>query len=148
MRHRLLISVRSILLGWAALFGITYLVERPLLLLTAHFFGASWVPTEQLALACAGLAATGWIIGLGNRLDVLIFAATLAVWNFGLVPINLAWLFRLILDSFQNPRYLESLLTALATHVFLFGSLLAGARLLSPAQPPVSIAPDRMDNRA
>ena len=84
--------MRSILLGWAALFVITYLMERPLLLLTAHFVGASWLPTEQLALACAGLAAAGWLIGLGNRFDVLLFAATLAVWNFGLVPINLPWL--------------------------------------------------------
>ena len=63
MRHRLLISARSILLGWVALFGITYLLERPMLFLSAHFLGASWVPTEQLALTCAGLAATGWIIG-------------------------------------------------------------------------------------
>lgn len=152
MRRRLVISVRSILLGWAALFGITYLVERPLLLLTAHFIGASWLPTEQLALACAGLAAIGWIIGRWNRFDAmaaaLIFAATLAIWNVGLVPLDLPWLFRLILDSFQNLRYLESLLTALATHGLLFGSLLAGARLSGPAQPPVSIAPDRMDNRA
>jgi len=148
MRHRLLISVRSIVLGWAALFGIAYLVERPLLLLTARFVGASWLPTEQLALACAGLAATGWIVGRGNRFDVLVFAATLVVWNFGLVPIRLPWLFRLILDSFQNLRYLESLLTALATDVFLFGSLLAGARLSGPSQPPLSITPDRMDSRA
>jgi hypothetical protein len=102
----------------------------------------------ELALACAGLAATGWIIGLGNRFDVLVFAATLAVWSFGLVPIDLPWLFHLILDSFQDLRYLESLLTALATQVFLFGSLLIGARLSGPSQPPMSIAPDRMDNRA
>jgi hypothetical protein len=152
MRHRLLISARSILLGWAALFGITYLVERPLLLLSAQFLGASWVPTEQLALTCVGLAATGWIIGRWNRLDAmasaLFFALMLAVWNFGLAPINLPWLFRLMLDSFQDFRYLESLLTAVVTHAFLLGSLLAGAALSGPAQPPMSIAPDRMDNRA
>jgi len=148
MRHRPLISVRSIVLGWATLFGITYVVERPLVVLSARFLGASWLPTEQLALTCAGLAATGWVVGLGNRFDVLIFAAMLAVWNFGLVPINLPWLFRLILNSFQDLRYLESLLTAIVTDVFLLGSLLAGARVSSPAQPRVSIAPDGMDNRA
>jgi hypothetical protein len=152
MRHRLLISARSILLGWVALFGITYLVERPMLFLSAHFLGASWVPTEQLALTCAGLAATGWIIGRWNRsyaiASALFFAAMLTVWNFGLVPINLPWLFRLTLDSFQDLRYLESLLTSLVTHVFLLGSLLAGAGLSGPAQSPMSIAPDRMDNRA
>jgi hypothetical protein len=152
MRHRLLISVRSILFGWTALFGITYLVERPLLLLSAHFLGASWIPTEQLALICAGLATTGWIIGRWNRFDAmasaLFFAAMLAVWNFGLVPINLPWLFRLILNSFQDLRYLESLLTSLVTSAFLLGSLLAGASLSRPAQVPVSIAPNQTDNRA
>ena len=152
MRHRLLISLRSILLGWAALFGITYLVERPLLLLSARFLGASWVPTEQLALTCLGLAATGWIIGRWNRVDAmasaLVFAAMLAVWNFGLVPIDMPWLFRLIVDSFQDVRYLESLLTSLVTHAFLLGSLLAGAGLSRPVQRPVSIAPDRTDHLA
>ena len=129
MRHRLLISARSILLGWVALVGITYLVERPLLLLSAHALGASWLPTEQLAMACAGLVGTGWIIGRGNRFDVLIFAVTLAVWNFGLVPINLSWLFRLLIDSFESSRYLESFFTSLATHAFLIGSLFIGSHL-------------------
>jgi hypothetical protein len=152
VRHRLLISVRSILLGWAALFGITYLVERPLIFLTAQFLGAHWVPTEQLALTCLGLVATGWIIGRWNRLDgmasALIFAAMLAVWNFDLVPINLSWLYRLILDSFQDVRVLEPMLTSLVTHTFLLGSLLAGAGLSRPAQRPVSIAPNRTDHLA
>ena len=135
MRHRPLISVRSIVLGWATLFGITYVVERPLVVLSARFLGASWLPTEQLALTCAGLAATGWVVGLGNRFDVLIFAAMLAVWNFGLVPINLSWLFRLLMDSFESSRYLESFFTSLAIHVFLFGSLIIGANLSRTREP-------------
>lgn len=135
MRYRLLISARSILLGWAALVGITYLVERPLLLLSAHALGTSWLPTEQLALACAGLVGTGWIIGRWNRFDVLIFAVTLAVWNFGLVPIDLSWLFRLLMDSFESPRYLESFFASLAIHVLLFGSLIIGANLSRTREP-------------
>ena len=47
MRHRLLITARSILLGWATLVAFTYLVERPLLLWTAPLLGASWLPTLQ-----------------------------------------------------------------------------------------------------
>jgi hypothetical protein len=148
VRHRLLIAARSILLGWAALFAITYLVERPLLSWTAPLLGSSWLPTAQLALACLGLAATGWILGQGNRFDVLLFAVMLAVWSFGLVPVDLPWLLRLAVDSVQNLRYLESLLTALTTHALLFGSLFAGAHFSRRAQPSVSIAPDRMDNRA
>jgi hypothetical protein len=139
MRHRLLISARSILLGWAALFAITYLIERPLLVLAARLLDASWFPTAQLALACAGLAATGWIMGRWNRVDAmataLIFAVLLAVWNFGLVPIDISWLFRLVLDSLQSSRYLESLFTSLVTHAFLFASLFAGARLSRASQP-------------
>jgi|HubBroStandDraft_5_1064220.scaffolds.fasta_scaffold43555_2 hypothetical protein len=129
MRHRLWIAARSILLGWAALFAFTYLVERPLLARTAPLLGASWLPTAQLGLACIALAATGWIVGRWNRWDVLIFAALLAVWNFGLLPINLPWLLRLLADSFENSRYLESFFTSLVTQVLLFGSLFAGASL-------------------
>ncbi len=129
MRHPVLISARSILFGWIALVLLTYLFERPLLFLTARLLDASWVPTVQLALACMGLAATGWIVGRGKRFDVLIFAAMLAIWNFGLVAIDLPWLWRLLINTFQSSRYLESFSTSLATHAFLFGSLFIGAHL-------------------
>jgi hypothetical protein len=149
------VTVRSIAFGWATLFAVTYLLARPLLRWTAPLLGASWLPTAELALACTALAATGWIIGRWNRSHtlpaVVAFAATLAVWNFGLVPaINIAWLFRLIVDVFGNPRYLESLITTAAIHTLLFGSLFVGARLSRPAQNPLSLATqtDKMDNRA
>jgi hypothetical protein len=129
MRHRLFISSRSILLAWAALFAIAYIVERPLLSLTARLLDASWVPTAQLIIECFALAAAGWIAGRGNRFDVLIFLAMLAAWSFGLIPINLPWLFRLLFDSFENSRYLESFFTSLATHAFLIGSLFIGSHL-------------------
>ncbi len=144
MRHRLLIITRSILLGWAALFAGTYLVARPVLVWTAPLLGASWLPTAQLVLECIALAATGWIIGRWNRLDAisaaLVFAAMLALWNFGLVPaMNLAWLIRLMIDSIGAVRYLESLSTAAATHALLFGSLIGGALLGRPNAKPVSL---------
>jgi hypothetical protein len=143
MYHRVLILVRSILLGWAALFVLTYLVQRPLLHGAGSLLGASWLPTAQLTLACAGLAATGWIIGRSNRpralLATLVFAAMIAVWNFGLLPIDIPWLIRLIVDTFENTRYLESLVTAVATHALLFGSLFIGERLSRPAPAPVSL---------
>jgi hypothetical protein len=143
MRHRLLIAARSILLGWATLLAATYFVERPLLVGTAALLGASWLPTAGLALECVVLCASGWIMARWNRPDagpaMLIFAAMIAVWNFGLVPaINIPWLFRLIADSFRNPRYLESLITAAVTHAFLFGSLFVGA-ILSRAREQADI---------
>jgi hypothetical protein len=144
MRHRLLIAARSILLGWATLAAATYLVERPLLRWTAPLFGGQWIPTVQLALECAALAGTGWIIGRWCHLDsvrtVSVFAAMLAVWNFGLVPaMNVPWLFQLILDAFEDARYLEQLGTAAVTHAFLFGSLFVGVLLSRPAPKPVSL---------
>jgi hypothetical protein len=145
MRHRLLITARSILLGWATLFAVTYLVQRPLIVWTAPLLGAPWIPTAQLALECVALAATGWVMGHWNQLDairaVLVFAAMLAVWDFGLVPaLNIPWLFRLIANSFGESRYLESLVTSVVTHALLFGSLFVGARLSRPPQAPVSLA--------
>jgi hypothetical protein len=142
--RRLWILARSILLGWATLFAATYVVERPLLRWTAPLLGASWVPTVLLTLECVVLLATGWMVGRWNRPDarpaVLVFAAMLAIWNFGLVPgIDFPWLFRLISDSFESARYLESLVTAAATHGLLFGSLFVGARLSRPAEAPVSL---------
>jgi hypothetical protein len=144
LRHRLLIAARSILLGAATLFAVTYLVERPLLAWTGPLLGASWLPTAQLAFECLVLALTGWMIGRWSRLDavpaLLVFAALLAVWNFGLVPaINVPWLFQLMLDTLGNTRYLESLVTAAVTQALLFGSLFVGAHLSRPRPTPMSI---------
>lgn len=133
------VAARTVLLGWLALFAITYLLERPLLSWTAPLLGAAWFPTARLALACTALAATGWIVGRWNRFDVLIFAASLAVWNFGLVPIDLLWLFRLLADSFESSRYLESFFTSLATHVLLFSCLFVGAALNRSREPAFSL---------
>jgi hypothetical protein len=139
MRHRLWIAARAVLLGWLALFAITYLLERPLLSWTAPLLGPAWLPTAQLALACTALAGTGWIVGRWNRFHALIFAASLAVWNFGLVPIDLLWLLRLLADSFESSRYLESFFTSVVTHLLLFSSLFAGAALNRPRQPAFSL---------
>jgi hypothetical protein len=139
MRHRTWIAARAVLLGWLALFATTYLVERPLLSWTAPLLGAAWFPTAQLALACVGLAVTGWIVGRWNRFHVLIFAVSLAVWNFGLLPIDLLWLFRLLADSLESSRYLESFFTSLVTDALLFASLFAGAALNRARQPAFSL---------
>jgi hypothetical protein len=132
------VAARSALIGWITLYGITFLIERPLLRLAAHLLSAPWVPTARLALVCSALAATGWLIGRWGNAGVLLFAATLAIRNFGLAPgFDVLWLFRLMIDTIHSSRYLASFLTSLATHVFLFGSLLVGAHL---ARGPVNRA--------
>jgi hypothetical protein len=130
-------AVRSSVLAWGALFAITFGIERPLMRWASTILGASWVPTVQLALQCCGLAAIGWLIGRWGNRGALIFAAMLAVWNFGLVPIDIPWLIHLLIDSFDNSRYLESFFTSLVTHVFLFGSLFTGAALSRPREQVV-----------
>ncbi len=62
-----------------------------------------------------------------NRFDPPIFAVSLCLRNLGFIDVP--FLLRLTLDVFENSRYLESLATSLVIHVFMFGSLFAGAQL-------------------
>jgi hypothetical protein len=144
MRRQLLLCGRAILLGWAALLVITYLLQRPLLLWTGPWTGPNWFPTERLGLNCLTLAATGWIIGRWHRtipiLAVLAFAATLTFRDFGPdLAINVPWLIHLAADAFRDSAYLESLGATAAAHILMFGSLIAGGLLSRPSQAPMSI---------
>lgn len=135
----MVIAVRSILTGWAALLLITFLLERPLLFLGAPILAVGWFATARLALDCCAFAATGWIVGHWSRDDslfaVVAFAATLTLRDFEpLLAINLPWLLHLVADSLRDGRYLESLFTTAATQALLFGSLIAGGRLARPAR--------------
>src|SRR5215472_3310429 len=112
LRGRLLVVVRSILAGWAAMLALTYLVERPLILWTAPLVGDHWVATAKLSLDCLTLAATGWLVGRLSRtaplFGALVFAATLA---FGAnlnssLGINFLLLIQLAGESLRDSRYL------------------------------------------
>jgi hypothetical protein len=131
--------LRSCVIGWVALLAVVFLIERPLIHLTALILDPSWLPTAQLALECLGLAAVGWLIGRwGDRWGVLIFAGTLALPNLGHVTaIDFPWLVRLLVDCFQNTRYLGAFVRSLATQSFLFAALFIGSRLSRTRQPVV-----------
>ena len=142
MRERLWTLVRSILIGWAMLLAICYLLLRPLLIWTAPLLGANWFPTVQLSLQCSARAATGWVVGHLNRsgavVGVLLFAATLTPWDFGQVlGINVPSLVRRTADAFHDPRYVDSLIATAGTHTLLFGSLIVGGlwRRLARTEP-------------
>lgn len=144
-RGWLSIVVRSILVGWAALLALTYIVERPLILWTAPLVGDHWVATAKLSLDCLTLAATGWLIGRLNRaaplFAALVFAATLALCA-NLDPslgINFVLLIRLAGEALHDSRYLSPLATLAAQHAFLFGSLIVGAWLSRPSPRPLSL---------
>jgi hypothetical protein len=144
LRRRLFIVPASVLLGWAALFALTYLVERPLLIRTAPLAGSHWVATVKLALDCLVLAATGWIIG---RLDrsaplpgVLTFAATLAFFSVDpLLDLNVIPLIRLAADAVRDSRLLGVFATTAVPYLFQFGSLIVGTLLSRPAPAPFSL---------
>jgi hypothetical protein len=148
LRRWLLIVVRSILVGWAALLALTYIVERPLILWTAPLVGDHWVATAKLSLDCLMLAATGWLVGRLNRsmsraaplFGVLVFGLTLAFGNLDpSLGIDFALLIRLAGDVLHDSRYLSPLATTAAQYLFLFGSLIVGALLSRPSPRPLSL---------
>jgi hypothetical protein len=144
MRRQFLDVARSILLGWLTLLVAAGLLERAILTLIAGPLGASWFPTVRLILDCAVLAITGWVIGRSSparpMLAVAAFAATLTFRDFGeMLEIRVPWLLQLAVDALRDPRYWDSLAYTAAIQAFLFGSLIAGARL-SRRRPPASLS--------
>jgi hypothetical protein len=144
LRRRLRIAAQSILVGWAALFLLTYILERPLILWTAPLVGAHWLATAKLALDCLALAATGWIIGRLHRsaplLGVLAFAATLGFFNLDpLLSIDIPLLLRLAVDALRDTSYLSGLATMADQDLFLLGSLIVGGLLSRPPPIPLSL---------
>ena len=145
MRQRLLIGLRSILIGWVTLCLMVFLVERPLLIWAGPVIGAQWIATVELGLDCVVLVATSWVVGRVARphsmLGVLTFAATLTVWDLSfLVAINVPWLLRLAVHTLSgDSNYFGSLVSTAASQVLLFGSLVAGGLLSRARARPVSI---------
>ncbi len=121
-RRRVWICVRAIAIGWAALLLITYLIERPLLRWTEPMLQGGWIPTAELALDCCAFAATGWVIGYFSRdavpIALLAFAATLAWRDFTpLLPVNVPWLVRSVLNTFADSRYFAGFISRVAEKV-------------------------------
>ena len=134
-RH--LIAVRSAGLG-LLIFAALLWIEQLLLRWTGPILGLNWLPTAQVALECLAFAGTGWLIGRWGRSGVLIFAGIIAVQPFARVPgIDVGWLFRLLMDSFQDSRYLASFFNSLGTHLFLIASLFVGAHWSRPRERTV-----------
>jgi len=143
LRRPFFVAVLSVVTGWAVLFALTYLVERPILIWTAPLVGAHWIATAKLSLDCFMLAGTGWVMGRLHRpaplLGTLAFAVTLAFHNFDpLLDLDVRWLIWLAVHAYQ-PGYFSPFLTAAVRHLLLFGSLLIGALLSRPSPVPLSI---------
>src|ERR1700704_1353678 len=116
MHRRLFVAVRAVLIGWAILLFIAFVLEHPLLAWIAPILGAKWLATAGLALDCLALAATGWGAGRLDRTSpifgVLIFAATLTFWDFTpVLAINIPWLLRLAANALRDSGYVTSLVS-------------------------------------
>lgn len=148
MSRRLFIALRAILIGWATLGLLVFLVDRPLLQWTAPLIDVPWIATARLGVDCAVLVGTGWVVGRFSRpssmLGVLVFAATLTVWDLSpIIAINVPWLLRLAIHALSgDSAYLSSLVSTSTSHALLFGCLLAGGMLSRPSSKPVSIVAD------
>lgn len=139
-RLKIFPALRAVVLGWVMLFVLAYLMEL-LLVRFARAFGPVWFPTGRALLDCGALVAAGWVAGRKSPgLAVVVFAATLTLRDFNpLLPLNVPWLLRLIIDSLRDSRYIESLFTTAAGQALLFGCLFAGARLGRPRDLPLSL---------
>jgi len=142
----------SVLTGWAVLFALTYLVERPILIWTAPLVGAHWMATAKLSLDCLALAGTGWVIGRLQRsaplAGALAFAVTLGFHNFDpLLEVDVVWLFRLFENVLHEPRDFGPLSTLAVQCLFLFGSVMVGALLSRPSPVPLSIFRENLPAR-
>ncbi|HEX5227846.1 MAG TPA: hypothetical protein VFW44_09055 [Bryobacteraceae bacterium] len=133
-KQRLLAAVQSGVLGLAALIALLW-IEQALMRGVAPFLGPSWLPTARVFLECGTLAVAGWFVGRWDRLGVWLVAAIIAIPNLSHVPgIDVAWLIRLLLDSFRDSRYVASFFNFLGVHILMFASLFIGARLSRPRE--------------
>jgi hypothetical protein len=126
-----------------ALLALTFLLVRPLLLLTRRWFGHGWTPLVLVAIECVTLWAIGWLIGRLHRsaplFAVLAFAVTLTLCDLEpWLTINVPWLLRLAWDALHSAAYLPSLASTAGEDALLFASLFAGAMLTRPSVRPTS----------
>ena len=115
LREHKVITVRTILLGWAALYCSAYLIALPssklyLVLrelgLPHLFWWQHYYSYPIVLIPCVGFAASGWIVARLHRRHyasmVLVFRASFLLWT-------LPEFLRLTGDSISNPRYLAYL---------------------------------------
>ena len=134
--RRLLVAA---LAGWAALVAVELVLLFGVLRLVGIVMGTELLPSLKVVLDMGALAACGWIAGRVGRPRTMaaagLAAAGLAV--FDLTPymlLNVPWLMRLTTNAVSDARYLPSLLSTLAIHALMFGSLLFGASRSRPRE--------------
>jgi hypothetical protein len=138
--HKLL-ALRAILTGWAALFFLSYAVERPILALGYRWVGGSWWATVSVLLDCAALAACGWLVARLHRpwqiAMLVVFMLSLTPFDVGaytgqtMAP-NIPWLLKLAWNVVGDSRYLTGFLASLVTNALLMGCLWSAGRAAGP----------------
>ena len=130
--------------GWAALVVTELVWLFGVLRLFRMVIGPELLPSLKVVLDMGALTACGWTAGRLGRprtmAAALLTAAGLTA--FDLTPyvlLNVPWLLRLAANTVSDSRYLSSLLATVITHALMFGSLLGGAYLSRPPEPPVGL---------
>lgn len=141
-QHKLL-AMRAILTGWAALFFLSYAVERPVLALGYRWIGGSWWASVSVALDLLVLAASGWMVARLHRpwqtAMLLVFTLSLAPFDVGsytgqTMALNFPWLLKLTWNAVGDSRYLSGLLSSLVTNGLLVACLWTGGRAGGPPE--------------
>jgi hypothetical protein len=112
--------------------------------LFALVMGPGLLPSLKVVLDMGALFAAGFGAGRLGRPHAMIAAGVTAAGlaAFDLMPyvtLNVPWLVGLAANAVSDPRYLPSLLTTLAVHALMFGSLFAGAALSRPREGPTQV---------
>jgi hypothetical protein len=134
----------AVLAGWAALVIIELVWLFGVLRLFAMVIGPELLPSLKVVLDMGALTACGWTAGrLGRprKMTAAVLAAA-GLTAFDLTPyvlLNVPWLVRLAANAVGDSRYLSSLLATMIIHALMFGSLLGGAYLSRPPEPPVGL---------
>lgn len=130
--------------GWAALAVTELVLLFGVLRLFAMVIGPELLPSLKVVLDMGALTACGWTAGRLGRprtmAAAVLTAAGLTAFDLTpYVPLNVPWLLRLAANAVSDSRYLSSLLATAITHALMFGSLIGGAYLSRPPDPPVGL---------
>lgn len=130
--------------GWAMLAAAEFALSFGALPLFALVMGSGLLPSLKVVLDMGALFAAGSVAGRLGRPHAMIAACVTAAGLAALdlmpyVPLNVRWLVDLAANAVGDPRYLPSLLTTLAMHALMFGSLFAGAALSRPREGPLQV---------
>jgi hypothetical protein len=145
VRAHKLLAVRAIVTGWTVWLVLCILLRDPPpvppngSILLERVLPANWwmhLFYPYVLITCVVSAASGWVVARFHRPHqtamVLVFAISILL-------CRLPWVFTLVVDAFDNSRYLPALSVQVDWTFLTVGSILFGGLLSVPAaiNPPI-----------